>query len=126
MWKVRNSIVHGKSEKSNKAIKKAQLQEKVAQLYNKGRANLTLKEKNYFKLPMEQRQQRGIESLSLWIRLVENVFQKRGAARQDTLDDWINVFDETPQDLTLPKVKNRKSVGFGDTENNGGEGVSWS
>ena len=127
MWKMRNSIVHGKTEKSQRAIKKAQLQSKVAQLYQKGQANLTLKEKNYFKLPVEQRQQRGIESLSLWIRIVENIFQKWGAARQETLNDWINVIDEEePQDvdLILPKVKNRKNEESSDILTNGGEGVS--
>ena len=44
-WKVWNDIVHGKTEKSNKAIHRAKLQERVAKLYTKGRANLSLKEK---------------------------------------------------------------------------------
>ena len=126
MWKIRNGIIHGKTEKSQKAIKKAQLQQRVAQLYQKGRANLTLKEKNYFKLPVEQRQQRGVESLSLWIRIVENIFQQRGVARQETLDEWINSIDEIPKDmdLTLPKVKNRPNGDLLDSLSIGGEGDS--
>ena len=79
-------------------------------------------------LEMVQRQQRGIESLSLWIRIVENIFQKRGAARQETINDWINVIDEEPQDvdLILPKVKNRTTVDSADILTNGGVGDSWS
>ena len=75
---------------------------------------------------MVQRQQRGIESLSLWIRIVENIFQKRGAARQETINDWINVIDEEPQDvdLILPKVKNRNSVESAVILTNGGVGDS--
>ena len=85
IWKSRNKIVHGKTEKSQKQLKQANLQAKVAQLYSKGRVNLTVKENSYFKLPLEQRQKRGIDSLSLWIQIVEFIFKKKGAARQEKI-----------------------------------------
>ena len=109
VWKSRNDIVHGKTEKSLKQIKRANLQSKVEHLYKKGRANLNLKEKSYFKLPIEQRQKRGIESLSLWVQIVECMFKRRGAARQEKIDDWLITDKSSPADLRQPKGKHKNN-----------------
>lgn len=88
-WKARNEIIHGKTEKSEHVLKKAELQHKVAALYKKGRANLSLHEKSYFKLPVEQRQKKGVQSLSLWLQIVECIFKHKGAAQQEETDEWL-------------------------------------
>ena len=112
-WKARNDILHGKTEKSQKAQKKLELQHKVRVLYSKGRANLTLREKNYFKMPLEIRLKKGNDSLILWIQIVESIFKRKGIARQEKLDNWLEKVDDTEAcntefDLLQPKVKNKK------------------
>ena len=89
VWKLRNDILHNDKEKSKTAVKKIRLQERIAELYSRGWANLTHKELNYFKLPVEQRQRKGIESMSLWVTLVESIFRKRGRARQIKINTWL-------------------------------------
>ena len=121
-WKLRSDVVHGKSEKSKRAKKKQVLQDRVKSLYKRGRANLTLQEKNYFKLPVEQRIKKGTDSLQLWIKIVEGIFQKRGAARQETLDKWMATLRED-NDLTQPKAKHKRIPQYGD-DPAGGEEVS--
>ena len=107
-WKVRNDIIHGKTEKSQKAIKKAELQNKVVQLYSKGRANLSLREKNYFNVPLGIRLKKGTESLSLWIQIVESIFRRKGAARQEKLDVWLEHVNPPEPDLAQPKAKHKQ------------------
>ena len=109
-WKIRNDVIHGKSDKSKKETERRDLQLKIIQLYDKGRANLTLKEMNYFKLPVEQRIKKGNESLRLWILIVENIFTKRGVARQETMDQWLVPSLPPDDDLAQPKVKNRTAA----------------
>ena len=107
-WKLQNEIVHRKSKKSQKHLKQIQLQERVADLYQKGRANLSLKEKSYFKLPLEQQQKRDINLLSLWIQIVECIFKNKGAARQETIDNWLTQSNHTLADhLRRPKGKHK-------------------
>lgn len=122
-WKARNEIVHGKSEKSLKQVKRAQLQDKVISLYQKGRANLTQKEHSYFKLPVDQRIKRGNDSLSLWIQIVTCIFHKRGIARQETIDGWLETQNDSPSDLRQPKSKHKCGRGTINHSNNteGGE-----
>ena len=95
-------------------------------LYRRGRANLTLKEKNYFKLPVEQRIKRGTDSLQLWIKIVESIFQKRGMARQVTMDDWLESSKSVDCDLTQPKVRKKFNAQGNLSKNysDGGEEVS--
>ena len=35
------------------------------------------------------RQKKGLETMALWIRLVEEIFKKRGQARQKRVDAWL-------------------------------------
>ena len=60
----------------------------------------------YFKLPIEQRMKKGVESLQLWIKIVDSIFRKRGAARQEKIDKWM-VTLSTDTDLTQPKIKGK-------------------
>ena len=75
--------------KSKTSQKSSQLQERIASLYNRRRANLTWNELKYFKLLIEQRQKKGIENMMLWITMVESIFCKRGEAMQLRLDTWL-------------------------------------
>ena len=88
-WKERNDILHKDKVKSKTAVKRSQLQQRIDSLYKRGRANLTLKEKRYFYLPVEQRQRKGIDHMTLWIQIVEAIFRKRGQARQEKIDSWL-------------------------------------
>ena len=68
--------------------------------------------KNYFKVPLEIRLKKGNESLTLWIQIVESIFKRKGAARQEKLDNWLETVDNTEVnntefDLLQPKVKNK-------------------
>lgn len=118
-WKLRNEVVHGKTQKSKKANEKSELQHRVLVLHNRGRANLTLKEKNYFKLPVEQRMNRGTDSLRLWIKIVEGIFRNRGAARQESINNWLQVHQNNVFDLSQPKVKKKRSeISVTDINNN--------
>ena len=38
---------------------------------------------------MEQRQCKGIDSMYVWVTLVETIFRKRGSARQEKIDTWL-------------------------------------
>ena len=42
-----------------------------------------------FHLPVDQRKKKGIESMMLWINLVETIFRRRGQAHQVQIDDWL-------------------------------------
>ena len=88
-WKLRNDILHKDKVKSKTAQKRSRLQERIANLYNRGRANLTRNELKYFNLPVEQRQKKGIENMMLWVTMVESIFRKRGEATQLKLDTWL-------------------------------------
>ena len=96
VWKLRNDILHKDAVKSKKARQRIELQQRVESLYKRGRANLTTKEKTYFALPVEQRQRKGIESMMLWIKLVEAIFRNRGQATQVKIDEWLT--GSTPPD----------------------------
>ena len=76
-------------------MKRIQLQQRIESLYKRGRANLTRKEHNYFKLPLEIRQRKGLENMALWIKMVEAIFKKRGQARQEIVDSWLT--NSTPR-----------------------------
>lgn len=89
LWKIRNDVLHKDKVKSKKAIKRSKLQHRIALLYDKGRANLTSKELRYFKLPVQQRQRKGVENIQLWITMVEAIFKKRGEATQMQIDTWL-------------------------------------
>ena len=89
LWKERNEYLHKKNEKPKREKRKQQLQERIASLYSRGRANLTDKEKKYFKLPLEIRQKKGLENMALWIKIVEAIFRRRGQARQELIDSWL-------------------------------------
>ena len=121
-WKLRNDIIHGKSEKSRKAQERQILQERVIALYEKGRANLTNKEKNHFKLPAEIRIKKGTESLRLWTMIVEKIFERRGAARQEHIDEWLLSASNRDCDLFQPKV--RKKYNLLSQQGSGGEEAS--
>ena len=58
IWKERNNILHQHAKKSARALTKQTLQDRIASLYKRGRANLTTYELQYFKLPAEQRQKK--------------------------------------------------------------------
>ena len=88
LWKCRNDVLHKKSTKESRKSKREKLQQRVADLYDRGRANLTPKELNYFKVPVAIRQKKGLESMALWIQLVEAIFKRRGQARQELMDSW--------------------------------------
>ena len=89
VWKARNDILHKDTVKSQKVLRKQKLQDRVTYLYNRGRANLTPKELRYFKLPLDQRLKKGIESMKLQVKLVEAIFKQRGQARQEQIDTWL-------------------------------------
>ena len=93
-------------------------------LYGHGQANLTLKEKNYFKLPVEQRINLGTDSLRLWIKIVEGIFRTRGAARQEKINTWLESHQDIAYDLSQPKVKKKNTSSKGIKLTNGGEEVS--
>ena len=95
IWKGRNDILHKDSIKDCRKKKQEKLQQRVADLYGRGRANLTQKELNYFKVPVAVRQKKGLETMALWIRHVEEIFKKRGQSRQERVDTWLAV--STPE-----------------------------
>ena len=64
-WKICKNIIDGNTDKSKIGRIKLELQQKVTTLYQKGQAILSLYEKNYFELPLEQHQKEGVESLTL-------------------------------------------------------------
>ena len=105
IWKERNNILHRHSEKSIQVKTKQNLQARIASLYTRGRANLTNQELQYFKLPVEQRQKKGVENMQLWITLVEAIFRKRGQARQEQIDMWLT--NTTPEKNWRDRLKSQ-------------------
>lgn len=89
VWKAHNDVLHKDAKRTKYELPKQNLQDRIADLYTRGRGNLTPKELVYFKLLLEQRQRKWIEAMSLWIKLVEAIFRKRGEAHQQKLDEWI-------------------------------------
>ena len=61
--------------------------------------------------------------MSLWIQVVENIFKKRGTARQENLDTWLIETLPSADDLWRPKVKD-KAVDVNGLTTDGGEEVS--
>ena len=76
IWKARNEVLHGASEKESNIIKAQKCKDRIKQLYQMPRTNLTLEDKKIFKLPMLYRQKLSINSMRQWIELCELVFQK--------------------------------------------------
>ena len=112
-WKERNKIIHGNTEKSERHIKREALKAKIVTLYNKGRANLTLREKRYFKVPIDQRVKRSTESLTLWIAIVQSIFKRKGAATQQTLDTWTKGDGHNPSKIgnyNLMEISDTRSI----------------
>ena len=60
-WKSRNDILHKESIKDSRKKKREKLQQRVSDLYGRGRANLTQKELNYFKVPVAVQQKRDLK-----------------------------------------------------------------
>ena len=114
VWKARNDILHKDKEKSKYAQRKQNLQNRIEDLYRRGRANLSTEELTYFKLPVEQRQKKGIGNMTLWIKLVEAIFQKRGRARQVRIDMWLT--NSTPEKNWRDKFKDTRDKGNLDLE----------
>ena len=96
-----------KTKKSIKARKRLELQNQIEVLYKQGRANLKPCEKRLFQLPVEQRQKKGIESMMLWINLVEAIFCRRGQAHQVQIDVWLT--GTTPEMSWKDRYKNEDS-----------------
>ena len=40
-------------------------------------------------MPVEQRQKKGIESMTLWVTMLEAIFRKKGQAWQIKIDTWL-------------------------------------
>ena len=106
VWKSRNDILHKDSEKSLKVLRRQKLQTRTADLYKRGRANLTIQELNHFKLHLEQRLRKGTESLTIWIKLIEVIFKRRGQARQEKMDTWLT--QTTPEKNWKDRHKHNK------------------
>ena len=104
-WKDRNDAVHMRETGSKIRTKKQKQQERVVDLYGRGRDNLTIKERKYFKLPVEQRIKKGVTSMELWINIVEIIFKRRGETRQEKLDSWLT--NSTPEKSWKDKYKYR-------------------
>lgn len=105
-WKARNEELHNKEEGVLQYHKKLKLQQKIKELYKKGRDNLTDKEKRYFKLPVEQRIKKGVVSMSLWVQIVEILFRKRGETTQEKIDQWL--IKSTPERNWKDKYKGER------------------
>ena len=105
--------------KSQKAIKKQLLRDRVAALYRRGRANLQKQELQLFKLPVDQRQKKGIEAMTIWITLVETIFRRRGQARQELMDTWLT--ETTPVRSWREKLKD---ANLENSQQGGEEGIS--
>ena len=104
-WKERNNILHKHATKSTRALTKQALQDRIVTLYKQGRVNLNNYKLRYFKLPVEQRQKKGIENIQLWITLVETNFRKRGQATQVKMDTWLT--QTTPERMWRNRLKSQ-------------------
>ena len=57
------------------------------------------------KLPLEQRQNKGIESVSSWVQIVEGIFKRKGVDRQGKNDVWMQSEKVIAAELAKTKVK---------------------
>ena len=88
-WKIRNEHEHGTSAHSSRAQKRERLQNKIQQLYDKPRHILRKKDRVHFKLPVQQRKQKSLEAMELWILMIESIFKQRLEEGTRTLDTWL-------------------------------------
>ena len=88
LWKHRNEFIHGITLKDSIKEKRQRLREKVKELYNWDRSDLTTQEKKHFNVPLQQKIKGGIDNLTIWIRLVEIIFENSEKVRQTKITNW--------------------------------------
>lgn len=86
MWLTRNDILHGKTVAEQNEITKSKCRERIKYMYAQSRKNLTLREKEMFKLPVRLRQKRTAEGRRIWIEQAEMIFQEKDKDTNNKLD----------------------------------------
>ena len=87
---------------------KMRCREKIKYLYKRSWKNLTLCEKDLFKLPLQFRLKGTVEGMRLWIEMAEMIFQQKDKNEKNQHDIKNCFFPQTKQWLRRsPNTVNR-------------------
>jgi hypothetical protein len=96
-WDLRNKTLHGESVTEARAIQLKKLRKRVGLLYKQKGQLRGHKNSSIFDLPMEKRQNMGVQATVLWIGMAEEVLRlHRENATKSTLHQWLQSRSGTP------------------------------
>ena len=105
MWKKRNTFLHGENKETHRKKQHDMCVQRTKELYNMDRHILTQEDREVFKLPLRQRVKQGIMGLSLWIDMVESLFDNALKKEGKKLE---NPMFRRKKIVTVYRVKRRK------------------
>jgi hypothetical protein len=93
LWMLHNAAIHGGSNVLQGKVFRRRLLSEVHDLYKKDRSQLSLQDKELFKLPLRFREKQGNQQLLLWIKhayIVFEMVEKSKVQQQQTqITDWL-------------------------------------
>jgi hypothetical protein len=89
-WERRNKTIHGDNVTESRGKKLMRLRKQVGELYKEKNSLKGTKNQDIFKLPKEKRLKMGVQSLSIWIGMAEEVLKMhRETATKLTIHRWL-------------------------------------
>jgi hypothetical protein len=121
VWKTRNQILHGGTNKEQRLFTRKQMQDVVRELYSKNCTQLPYAERHIFKLPLQLRLKQGSQQLKLWIQRVKLLFKTYSTApitttQQARITDWLYTGDRTSLPMTVTQDDSDCDTIYTDTE----------
>ena len=89
-WQMRNEVLHGKDNDESKKLKIKNIKGKVRQLYKCKEILRGTKNYKIFEMPLYKRLRYGIQSITLWVGMAEEVLKlHRENATKMTIVHWL-------------------------------------
>ena len=85
--------MNSSTEKNNKEFTttaKQKLMQRITELYNRDRSELTPIEKRMFYLPVSQRHKGSMEHMSNWISKVEMILLQKYETQNNRIEQWFS------------------------------------
>ena len=89
-WRLRNEILHGKDQEESSKIQLKKMRKKARLLYGKKEEIRGTKNYRIFEMPLYKRLRFGIQSITLWVGMAEEVLKlHRENATRRTIHTWL-------------------------------------
>jgi hypothetical protein len=120
VWKTRNQILHGGTNKEQRLFTCKQMQNIVRELYSRNRTQLPYAERHIFKLPLQLRLKQGSQQLKLWIQRVQLLFKTyyntpTATPQQARITDWLQTGARTTLPMTVTQDESDSDTIYTDT-----------